>query len=111
MSFNEITKSDLNNKGVVGLPDTPGLSTSDMQKKFDEIATDVIIPRFNELVKELNKLGVKCEESEENKGICIYPSKVLSGFVETYDDHRMAMAFTLIGLRIGEVIIKNYKLI
>ena len=37
MSFNKITTSDLTNKGVSGLPDTPGLSTSEMQRKFDEI--------------------------------------------------------------------------
>ena len=35
MSFNKITTSDLTNKGVSGLPDTPGLSTSEMQRKFD----------------------------------------------------------------------------
>lgn len=65
--------------------------------------------RISAIIKELTKLGVKCEESKEFKGICIYPSEIIPGIVETYDDHRMAMAFTLIGLRIGEVIIKNYK--
>lgn len=27
--------------------------------------------------------------------------------VETYEDHRMAMAFTLVGLKTGVIIIKN----
>lgn len=53
MSFTRILSSDTKNKGVIGLPDTPGLSTEDMQKKFDEIALDVIIPKLNALIGEL----------------------------------------------------------
>ncbi len=53
MSFTRILSSDTKNKGVIGLPDTPGLSTEDMQKKFDEIALDVIIPKLNALMGEL----------------------------------------------------------
>ena len=53
MSFTRILSSDTKNKGVIGLPDTPGLSTEDMQKKFDEIALDVIIPKLNVLIGEL----------------------------------------------------------
>ena len=65
--------------------------------------------RISAIVNELTRLGVKCEESEEYKGICIYPGEIVPAAVETYDDHRMAMAFTLIGLRIGDITIKNYK--
>ena len=53
MAFTKITADDLVNKGVVGLADTPNLSTVDMQKKFDEIATDVIVPKHNDLIDEL----------------------------------------------------------
>ena len=53
MAFTKITNVDTANKGVVGLPDTPGLSTHDMQAKFDELATDVIIPKHNSLIDEL----------------------------------------------------------
>lgn len=53
MGFTRILSSDTKNKGVIGLPDTPGLSTEDMQKKFDEIALDVIIPKLNALMGEL----------------------------------------------------------
>ena len=35
MAFTKITDEDLLNKGVIGLPDTPGLSTSEMQAKFE----------------------------------------------------------------------------
>ena len=53
MAFTKITGSDTAGKGVVGLPDTPGLSTAAMQAKFDELATDVIIPKHNSLIDEL----------------------------------------------------------
>lgn len=53
MAFVKITNEDLLNKGVRGLPDTPNLSTSDMQAKFDEIATDVLVPKHNGLIDEL----------------------------------------------------------
>lgn len=53
MPFTKITETDLQNKGVIGLPDTPGLSTTEMQEKFDEIALDVLAPKHNVLVDEL----------------------------------------------------------
>lgn len=52
MAFTKITDEDLQNKGVMGLPDTPGLSTSEMQAKFEQIAREVIVPKFNQLVDE-----------------------------------------------------------
>lgn len=65
MAFTKITEADMMNKGVVGLPDTPNLSTSEMQQKFDEIATDVIVPKFNNLVDELDASNIdKRIESE-----------------------------------------------
>ena len=53
MAFTKITENDTINKGVIGLPDTPNLSTSEMQAKFEELSNDVIIPKFNNLVDEL----------------------------------------------------------
>ena len=53
MAFTKITNSDLTNKGVIGLPDVPGLSTSNMQNKLEETARDVIIPKHNGLIDEL----------------------------------------------------------
>lgn len=64
--------------------------------------------RISAIINELTKLGVKCEESPEDKGIVIYPGTIVPGAVETYNDHRMAMAFTLIGLRVDGIIIKDY---
>ena len=66
MSFVKIEQADLANKGVVGLPDTPGLQTMEMQEKFDEIALDVIVPKFNELSGELDdaELGEKISSED-----------------------------------------------
>jgi len=50
---NKILEADLLNKGVIGLPDTPNLSTSEMQEKFDEIAIDVITPKHNQLIDDI----------------------------------------------------------
>ena len=54
MAFTKITDEDLLNKGVIGLPDTPGLSTSEMQAKFEQTAREVIVPKFNQLVDDLS---------------------------------------------------------
>lgn len=73
---NKITEEDLINKGVIGLPDVPGLTTIEMQKKFDEISRDVIIPRFNELID--NTVSASDEFSKLNTynvgDYCIYQS-------------------------------------
>jgi 3-phosphoshikimate 1-carboxyvinyltransferase len=55
---------------------------------------------------ELARLGVGVEEHED--GMTIYPcEKFVPAIVETYNDHRMAMAFSLIGLRVDGIIIEN----
>lgn len=50
----KITPEELTGVGVIGLPDTPRLSTEEMQRKFEETAREVIIPKFNALVDELS---------------------------------------------------------
>ena len=55
---------------------------------------------------ELSRLGVKVEEHED--GMTIYPCSEFSPTtVRTHNDHRMAMAFSLIGLRVPEITIEN----
>ena len=58
MKFRTITPAQLQGKGVVGLPDTPGLATSEMQRKMDELAAEVIVPAFNELAHQLDGLNL-----------------------------------------------------
>jgi 3-phosphoshikimate 1-carboxyvinyltransferase len=55
---------------------------------------------------ELARLGVRVEEHTD--GMTIFPCEALRpSVVQTYHDHRMAMAFSLIGLRIPGVTIEN----
>lgn len=55
---------------------------------------------------ELTRLGVKVEEHPD--GMTIYPCQNFTpAAVQTYNDHRMAMAFSLIGLRVPGVTIEN----
>lgn len=61
--------------------------------------------RLHGIATELKKLGVQCEEEET--AITIYPGMPQAGVVETYEDHRMAMAFSLIGLLVDGIVIDN----
>lgn len=55
---------------------------------------------------ELTRLGVKVDERED--GMRIYPCHEFQpATIQTYNDHRMAMAFALIGLRAPGVTIEN----
>lgn len=55
---------------------------------------------------ELARLGVQVEEHED--GMIIYPCQTFkTASIQTYNDHRMAMAFSLIGLRCDGVTIEN----
>lgn len=66
MAFEKITDTSLANKGVTGLPDVPGLTTAEMQAKFDELSRDVIIPKLNEIVDGLNGDEVGLSSKIEN---------------------------------------------
>lgn len=66
MAFEKITDTSLTNKGVTGLPDVPGLTTAEMQAKFDELSRDVIIPKLNEIVDGLNGDEVGLSSKIEN---------------------------------------------
>lgn len=61
--------------------------------------------RIAAIVNNLAALGVMAEERAD--GVIIYPSQPHGGEVETYGDHRVAMAFALTGLRCDGVVIKN----
>jgi len=62
--------------------------------------------RLKALVCELEKIGVAVEE--ERDGIIIEPVELYrGGEIETYNDHRVAMSFSLMGLRVPGIRIKN----
>lgn len=53
--------------------------------------------RVSAVATELRKLGQTVDEHED--GLTIHPAPVTPATVATYDDHRMAMSFAVIGLR------------
>lgn len=61
--------------------------------------------RMAAIVNELGKMGILCKETEHN--LTIYPGTPKATLVETYDDHRMAMGFSLIGLRANGIEIND----
>ena len=61
--------------------------------------------RIAGVVSELGKLGITAEE--EADGFVIHPGQPRPARIETHDDHRMAMSFALIGLRVPGVEISN----
>jgi 3-phosphoshikimate 1-carboxyvinyltransferase len=62
--------------------------------------------RVSATCTELKRLGVQVEEHQD--GMTIYPCQTFkTANVQTYNDHRMAMAFSLIGLRFDGVTIEN----
>ena len=61
--------------------------------------------RIEAIVKNLSKMGVAAIEQKDN--IFILPGKPTGCAVETFDDHRVAMAFSLIGTMVDGVQIEN----
>lgn len=62
--------------------------------------------RIAALAAELARLGARVDVQQD--GLSIFPPKrVLSADVRTYDDHRMAMSFALVGLAADGVTIQN----
>lgn len=53
--------------------------------------------RIHAIATELSRLGIRCDEEQD--AVTVYPGEPKPAVVQTYDDHRMAMAFALIGLR------------
>ncbi len=62
--------------------------------------------RISAIVRNLTAMGVTCEERED--GVKIFPCKEVHGAeIETFGDHRVAMAFAVAGLRVEGITIKN----
>lgn len=61
--------------------------------------------RLSAIANELTRMGIRCEEYDDS--IKIYPGEPEKCAIETYDDHRVAMAFTLAGLKNGGITILN----
>ncbi|CAG0998108.1 partial 3-phosphoshikimate 1-carboxyvinyltransferase, partial [Myxococcaceae bacterium] len=61
--------------------------------------------RLAALERELRRLGAGAEATRD--GLTIRPAALHGAEIETYDDHRMAMAFALAGLRVPGVVIRD----
>lgn len=61
--------------------------------------------RLRSIAAELRRLGASVTDLED--GMEILPSRLKGASIETYDDHRIAMAFSVVGLRIPAVKIRN----
>jgi 3-phosphoshikimate 1-carboxyvinyltransferase len=61
--------------------------------------------RIHALATELGGLGAAVREFDD--GLEILPSALNRAVVETYDDHRIAMAFAVVGLKLGGIRIRN----
>ena len=61
--------------------------------------------RINAICSNLAAMGVRCEEHVD--GVSIYPSKPKPAKINTFEDHRVAMAFALTGLRADGIEIEN----
>ncbi|MCC5608992.1 3-phosphoshikimate 1-carboxyvinyltransferase [Nostoc sp. CHAB 5834] len=61
--------------------------------------------RIKAVVTELRRLGVKVEEFPDR--LKIEPGPITPAAIETYHDHRMAMAFAVTGLKVPGIVIKD----
>lgn len=63
--------------------------------------------RLTALLTEINALGGSVEHTED--GLRITPKPLHGGLFHTYDDHRMAMAAAVIGLKVPGIVIENVE--
>jgi len=63
--------------------------------------------RMTATITEITRLGGNACVDEDGTGILITPVPLHGARIETYDDHRMAMSFSLVGLRVDNVEIDN----
>ena len=65
--------------------------------------------RIGDLATELRRLGADIEENTD--GLTIVPMPLHSASLATHDDHRLAMAFALVGLRVEGVVISDTEVV
>ena len=63
--------------------------------------------RLTALSTEINALGGSVEQTDD--GLRITPKPLQGGLFHTYDDHRMAMAAAVLGLRVPHVMVENVE--
>jgi len=84
---------------IAPFADTPTTITGIGHIRFQESN------RIQAICTELTRMGIHCEEGDDS--ITIYPGNPTSAVIQTYDDHRMAMGFALVGLRSEGIVIHD----
>jgi 3-phosphoshikimate 1-carboxyvinyltransferase len=95
-----ISDTSMTLAAIAPFADTPttihGIASSRL-KETDRVTATVI---------ELRRMGIKVDEHPD--GLTIYPcQEIRSAQIQTYKDHRMAMALALIGLKVPGIEIEN----
>lgn len=71
--------------------------------------------RIVALRNELTRIGarIECEETEGTNRLHIYPSELhpQNELIHTYGDHRMALSFSILAARYGQVNIENQEIV
>ncbi|CAN5883452.1 3-phosphoshikimate 1-carboxyvinyltransferase [soil metagenome] len=99
VDMNELSDTMMTLAAIAPFADGPTTITNVEHTRYQE--TD----RVSAVATELNRLGVPAVEAQDS--IRIIPRSIRPGTVQTYDDHRMAMAFALIGLKTEGIRIKD----
>jgi len=61
--------------------------------------------RIHAIVHNLQALGIKVEERQD--GVTVHPGVPHGGVIKTFGDHRVAMAFSLVGLKVPGIVIDD----
>jgi 3-phosphoshikimate 1-carboxyvinyltransferase len=59
--------------------------------------------RIGDLVREIRRLGAEAQEHDD--GLTIYPGELRGCEIQTYRDHRMAMSFALVAMKVPDCLV------
>ncbi|MEO7300295.1 MAG: hypothetical protein ABI042_17155 [Verrucomicrobiota bacterium] len=125
-SFNTVTEMQIDNRFPIVFHLFETIAVSRATDLGDSIMTAIVLApfayreiKFTDLARlrvqecervvalrtELTKCGAKV--IEEGDTLTVYPSKLHGAEIETYNDHRMAMCFSILGLKVPGIKIKN----
>ena len=72
---------------------------------IQQINQGLIFERVAALRSELGKCGARVNEIGDTLEVC--PGPLHGGDIDTYNDHRMAMCFSILGLKVSGIKINN----
>lgn len=84
MAFEKITDEMLEGKGNIGKPNTPGVTTQEMQRILDEIPREILVPAINAIADMLNKMDL--DKRTHDGGGCLYIRLNEDRVLETSND-------------------------